>query len=186
MQVYSNELYHYGVPGMKWGVRRYQNADGSLKPGAKRKQTISTAKSQFKNGELTRKQYKAIKKEASEIRRKEDESAFLKKHPEYKGDDYYGYKGSKTGKISNITRLERAKQDAGSYKQRGLRSAAQILGGIGVYKATKMASDYVFDSGYETAGIILSAIGGMGSGYLVGSGAAGALNTISDYRQSKK
>ena len=26
----SNELYHYGKKGMKWGVRRYQNKDGSL------------------------------------------------------------------------------------------------------------------------------------------------------------
>ena len=33
----NGELYHYGVKGMKWGVRRYQYADGSLTPQGKRR-----------------------------------------------------------------------------------------------------------------------------------------------------
>lgn len=30
MVVYSDELCHYGIRGMRWGIRRYQNPDGSL------------------------------------------------------------------------------------------------------------------------------------------------------------
>ena len=30
MQVYKDELYRHGIKGMKWGVRRYQNPDGTL------------------------------------------------------------------------------------------------------------------------------------------------------------
>ena len=34
---YQNELYHHGTLGMKWGVRRYQNKDGSLTPAGKKR-----------------------------------------------------------------------------------------------------------------------------------------------------
>ena len=34
------ELYHHGVKGMKWGVRRYQNKDGSLTPAGKKRYSL--------------------------------------------------------------------------------------------------------------------------------------------------
>lgn len=35
--IYDSELYHHGIKGQKWGVRRYQNADGSLTAAGKKK-----------------------------------------------------------------------------------------------------------------------------------------------------
>lgn len=32
---YSDELYHHGIKGQRWGIRRYQNEDGSLTTAGK-------------------------------------------------------------------------------------------------------------------------------------------------------
>lgn len=47
--VYSNELYHHGVVGMHWGVRRYQNADGTRTALGKRRMRTDKAGSKLEN-----------------------------------------------------------------------------------------------------------------------------------------
>ena len=43
MKLYSNELSHHGIKGQKWGVRRYQNEDGSLTNAGQKRYGISGA-----------------------------------------------------------------------------------------------------------------------------------------------
>ena len=42
MYRYNNELYHWGIKGMKWGVRRYQNSDGSYTAAGKKRRKFRT------------------------------------------------------------------------------------------------------------------------------------------------
>jgi len=45
-------LQHYGVLGMKWGVRRYENEDGSLTALGKAREAKRRYKDTKKNGRL--------------------------------------------------------------------------------------------------------------------------------------
>lgn len=72
----DGELYHYGVKGQRWGVRRYQNKDGTLTPKGKKR----LAKNEAYRDKLVGK----ARKRADENKRLADEETAnvrdLKKH----------------------------------------------------------------------------------------------------------
>ena len=44
MEAWREELYHHGVKGQRWGVRRYQNDYGSLKPAGEKRYGATSVK----------------------------------------------------------------------------------------------------------------------------------------------
>lgn len=64
-----SELYHYGVKGMHWGVRRYQNADGSLTAAGRARYNTGSAKG-YKGASNSNEAWKAQRKRVIESRTK--------------------------------------------------------------------------------------------------------------------
>lgn len=67
----NNELMHHGIPGMKWGVRRYQNKDGTLTAKGKARYEKEMAKLKEEERVLKNKQRTKAKIDTLEAKKQE-------------------------------------------------------------------------------------------------------------------
>lgn len=67
----GNYLQHYGIQGMKWGQRRYQNHDGSLTPAGRARYGIGVAKKTV--GSTAKKVGSAAKSSVGQLKKMHDD-----------------------------------------------------------------------------------------------------------------
>lgn len=60
------ELYHWGTKGMRWGIRRYQNKDGSLTDAGKKRYYREADEAGYKQESYNGRRYKTNKKGQNE------------------------------------------------------------------------------------------------------------------------
>ena len=90
------ELYHHGIKGMRWGVRRFQNKSGSLTPAGKKRYSDDDRKTQVSGkGE---KVFNALKKGANAALDKASDNNF------FNSDSIFSEKSMKTQSRIDRTR----------------------------------------------------------------------------------
>lgn len=80
-----NELNHHGIKGQKWGLRRYQNKDGTLTPAGKKR--YAEEMERLKKEEQILKNKQRTKAQLDKLSAKEQEIKALKKAAKGKAPD---------------------------------------------------------------------------------------------------
>lgn len=145
----DDELYHFGIKGMKWGVRRYQNEDGSLTSlGKKRDKMLSdrkTAKKHSTTSNMVKAEYSRREFEDAKTRLKlENQKKKSKRQQdlEKKYIDQGFAKDEAEIKAYNRAKTETILKVAGGI---ALASAAAYV----AYKHYDKVTDRVFEKGSE-------------------------------------
>ena len=165
--MYDNYLCHYGVNGMRWGVRRYQNSDGSLTTaGRKRYERDQRENSGKKKGNKVGQAdpNRWVKEDLTRTQRLTNETAGLARNLKAANDQSIRSKPRKRMDLSNMS-----DQDLRNQINRELleRQYNDVFNPPTVSKGRQYASQIL-----ETTGTVLA----------IGSSALGIALAIKDLR----
>lgn len=155
----SNELYHYGVLGMRWGVRRYQNEDGTLTTaGKRRKKSVN----------------------ASEY------AAAVKKKRKAKRDYEHDLAGLQ---LENIRGYQTDSMIRGGIAGAGIALGTAAVGSVATHQLAKRGKDaaatWIYTNSRKAFNVMAaSAAANLGSAYL--SSMFGGGTAAKEYREDKK
>lgn len=184
--VSEDEFYHHGILGMKWGVRRYQNEDGTLTAAGKRRQNrlenkVREARAKFetksaRQGNKYQSKYGEVltrqtgKRDDPEARKKRIDADMKE------ADDRVKYYGSKRAAKAAI-------QDEAGFAKSVNRGRAVVgtmkYGTIAAIPVTALAAIATGGTG-GVAAVTIAASYGI-SGAIMGAGAASANRYISKH-----
>lgn len=136
-----NEICHHGIKGMKWGVRRYQNKDGSL-TAAGRRRLLKMEKKQIKGERKKAEEAVKLERFKKEVIEKGDIASLQKNIDKFTNED-----------IANFDSRYKAVKRANDIQNQVKREKVDA-----VIEGVKRASD-VFDT-YQRAAKIVNNVAG--------------------------
>lgn len=141
----NNHLYHHGIKGQKWGIRRFQNEDGTLTPaGIKRYHYNESANIMPQKG-----QNRLVEDQLKDLMRNKDYRKNAKKQYKRLNKEFFA-DVDKDGLLSNI---RDKKGDSVSDEDFGAFQNYSTYRNIKTYKKA--------NAGMAAVGVALAALGGL-------------------------